>query len=162
MSACGVLSNNPDAMQVLEASMRMMQGQQGAGSAPDMSALLGMMGGSAPAAGGAPAGGTGNASQAGGAGAPDMSALLGMLGSGAGGGAAGGAGNAPGLQGLMAMLGGGAGGVPAPPPVDNPEEAYAQQLQQLRDMGFFDQSENIRALQATGGNVNAAVERLLA
>jgi len=31
----------------------------------------------------------------------------------------------------------------------------------LQDMGFFDPDANIRALQATGGNVNAAVERLL-
>jgi ubiquilin len=31
----------------------------------------------------------------------------------------------------------------------------------LQDMGFFDRDANIRALQATGGNVNAAVERLL-
>lgn len=31
----------------------------------------------------------------------------------------------------------------------------------LQDMGFFDQEANIRALQATGGNVNAAVDRLL-
>jgi ubiquilin len=46
-------------------------------------------------------------------------------------------------------------------PVANPEEAYATQLQQLRDMGFYDQQENIAALQATGGNVNSAVERLL-
>jgi len=28
-------------------------------------------------------------------------------------------------------------------------------------MGFFDQQENIVALQATGGNVQAAVDRLL-
>jgi ubiquilin len=28
-------------------------------------------------------------------------------------------------------------------------------------MGFFDREANIRHLQATGGNVNAAVERLL-
>lgn len=42
-----------------------------------------------------------------------------------------------------------------------PEEVYATQLEQLRDMGFFDQAENLRALNATGGNVHAAVERLL-
>jgi ubiquilin len=28
-------------------------------------------------------------------------------------------------------------------------------------MGFFDTQENIRALRATGGNVHAAVDRLL-
>ena len=42
-----------------------------------------------------------------------------------------------------------------------PEEAYASQLQQLKDMGFFDEAQNIRALQATFGNVSAAIERLL-
>jgi UBA/TS-N domain len=31
----------------------------------------------------------------------------------------------------------------------------------VQDMGFFDESENLRVLVATGGNVNAAVERLL-
>lgn len=31
----------------------------------------------------------------------------------------------------------------------------------LQDMGFVDRAENIRALQAVNGNVNAAVERLL-
>lgn len=31
----------------------------------------------------------------------------------------------------------------------------------LQDMGFSDREANIRALQATGGNVNAAVDRLL-
>ena len=30
-----------------------------------------------------------------------------------------------------------------------------------QDMGFIDRAENIRALQAVNGNVNAAVERLL-
>ncbi|CAN6918082.1 unnamed protein product [Brassica oleracea] len=42
-----------------------------------------------------------------------------------------------------------------------PEELYATQLLQLEEMGFFDRAENIRALRATNGNVNAAVERLL-
>ena len=61
-------------------------------------------------------------------------------------------------------LGGGLGGAMFAPPVapaGPPEEVYASQLSQLNDMGFFSQEENIRALQATGGNVHAAVERLL-
>jgi ubiquilin len=61
-------------------------------------------------------------------------------------------------------LGGGLGGSMFAPPVapaGPPEEVYASQLSQLNDMGFFSQEENIRALQATGGNVHAAVERLL-
>mmetsp|Transcript_6841 Transcript_6841/g.12389 ORF Transcript_6841/g.12389 Transcript_6841/m.12389 type:complete len:323 (-) Transcript_6841:1344-2312(-) len=47
------------------------------------------------------------------------------------------------------------------PPVTNPQEAYRSQIQQLKDMGFVNESANIQALQATGGNVEAAVERLL-
>lgn len=42
-----------------------------------------------------------------------------------------------------------------------PEQLYAAQLSQLQEMGFFDIQENLRALSAVGGNVNAAVERLL-
>jgi len=42
-----------------------------------------------------------------------------------------------------------------------PEIRYASQISQLCDMGFFDADANLRALVATGGNVNAAVERLL-
>lgn len=42
-----------------------------------------------------------------------------------------------------------------------PEVRFASQLQQLQDMGFFDRDENLQALLMTGGNVNAAVERLL-
>lgn len=41
------------------------------------------------------------------------------------------------------------------------EEMYQSQLAQLRDMGFMDRQMCLRALQATGGNVSAAVERLL-
>ena len=48
-------------------------------------------------------------------------------------------------------------------PEDNrpPEERYATQLAALNEMGFWDVNENIRALQLCGGNINAAVERLL-
>ena len=58
----------------------------------------------------------------------------------------------------------GAGGAPgAAPgaPAQAPEERFGAQLNQLRDMGFFDQQENIRVLLMVGGNVNAAVEMLL-
>ena len=45
------------------------------------------------------------------------------------------AGGIPNLAGLMGMLNaGGMGGMPAAPPVANPEEAYATQIQQLMDM----------------------------
>ncbi|KAJ8447441.1 hypothetical protein Cgig2_019435 [Carnegiea gigantea] len=84
-----------------------------------------------------------------------------------------------GLEMLMNMFGGlGAGGLTAPENPNGemhcitflltaqlsavpPEELYATQLTQLQEMGFFDTQENIRALQATRGNVHAAVERLL-
>ena len=38
---------------------------------------------------------------------------------------------------------------------------YSAQLQQMQDMGFINREANLAALRATGGNVNAAVERLL-
>jgi len=43
-----------------------------------------------------------------------------------------------------------------------PEERFASQLEQLAGMGFVDRQANIQALVATMGDVNAAVERLLA
>merc|ERR1719333_24735 len=56
---------------------------------------------------------------------------------------------------------GGGGGMPAPPPAQDPALRFASQISQLCDMGFMDTDANLRALIATGGNVNAAVERLL-
>lgn len=103
--------------------------------------------------GGAAGGGAGM----GGGAPPDIASLMQALG-GAGMGEGAGLGGMGGLSGLL-NAGSAAGG--ALPPVANPEETYAPQLQQLRDMGFGNHQENIRALQATGGNVNAAVERLL-
>ena len=41
------------------------------------------------------------------------------------------------------------------------EERYATQISQLESMGFSNKDSNLRALKATSGNVNAAVERLL-
>ncbi|CAL5227682.1 g10690 [Coccomyxa viridis] len=82
----------------------------------------------------------------------------------------GGAENPQDINGIMERLGFGAGGGgfggPAAlggglPPVADPETAYATQLEQLTGMGFYDRQANIMALQATGGNVNAAVDRLL-
>jgi ubiquilin len=43
-----------------------------------------------------------------------------------------------------------------------PEQRFASQLDQLASMGFVDRQANIQALSATFGDVNAAVERLLA
>ncbi|CAN4116721.1 unnamed protein product [Withania somnifera] len=68
-----------------------------------------------------------------------------------------------GMEMLMNMFGGlGTGGLGVPNRSNvPPEELYASQLTQLREMGFFDTQENVRALTATAGNVHAAVERLL-
>lgn len=43
-----------------------------------------------------------------------------------------------------------------------PEERYRAQLEQLSTMGFMNREANIQALIATFGDVNAAIERLLA
>ncbi|XP_024391182.1 ubiquitin domain-containing protein DSK2a isoform X1 [Physcomitrium patens] len=80
--------------------------------------------------------------------------------------------NPAGLGGLAGMGGGmnmdallnmfGSLGSTAPSNPDAPpEQMYASQLSQLQEMGFFDTQENIRALSAVGGNIHAAVERLL-
>lgn len=42
-----------------------------------------------------------------------------------------------------------------------PETRFRAQLEQLTAMGFSDRERNLQALIATGGDVNAAVERLL-
>lgn len=51
--------------------------------------------------------------------------------------------------------------LPTQAPVINPEEAYQTQLGQLREMGFYSASENVQALRANSGNVEAAIEYLL-
>ncbi|KAM6967649.1 ubiquilin-4 [Aplochiton taeniatus] len=43
-----------------------------------------------------------------------------------------------------------------------PEVRFQQQLEQLSAMGFINQEANLQALIATGGDINAAIERLLA
>ena len=43
-----------------------------------------------------------------------------------------------------------------------PEERFKDQLVALNDMGFVNKEVNIEALTATGGNVEAAIERILA
>lgn len=42
-----------------------------------------------------------------------------------------------------------------------PEVRFQQQLEQLNSMGFINREANLQALIATGGDVNAAIERLL-
>lgn len=43
-----------------------------------------------------------------------------------------------------------------------PEQRYRTQLEQLTAMGFVNREANLQALIATFGDINAAVERLLA
>lgn len=43
----------------------------------------------------------------------------------------------------------------------NAEGRFRNELRVLRDMGFTDRRANVKALLATGGNVNSAIERLL-
>ncbi|XP_042295443.1 ubiquilin-4 [Sceloporus undulatus] len=45
--------------------------------------------------------------------------------------------------------------------VQSPEVRFQQQLEQLNAMGFINREANLQALIATGGDVNAAIERLL-
>ncbi|CAK7310995.1 UBQLN4 [Vulpes lagopus] len=45
--------------------------------------------------------------------------------------------------------------------VQMPEVRFQQQLEQLNSMGFMNREANLQALIATGGDVNAAIERLL-
>lgn len=46
-------------------------------------------------------------------------------------------------------------------PSEPPEVRFRDQLAQLEEMGFSEKSANVRALLATGGNVQAAIEYLL-
>ena len=49
----------------------------------------------------------------------------------------------------------------APTAAVTPTVRFTEQIRQLNGMGFTDEGANIRALTATNGNVNAAVDRLL-
>ncbi|XP_043939632.1 ubiquilin-1 isoform X4 [Protopterus annectens] len=48
-----------------------------------------------------------------------------------------------------------------PQQVQNPEVQFQQQLEQLSSMGFLNREANLQALIATGGDISAAIERLL-
>lgn len=73
-----------------------------------------------------------------------------------------GAGDANLMNMLNMMRSGGSNATnPAATAATNPGELYASQIEQLQDMGFTSREQNIRALQASMGNVNAAVERIL-
>ena len=136
------LFDNPEMMQRMldpsnmQAMLQMQQAMaqlQGAGLMPNL-------GGQVP---GAAAGAPGTTV---GPGAFDMSALMGTLG------------GAPRGQnetaGAAAEQNSSTATVPA-------TERYRTQLARLNEMGFTDEDANIAALQATGGSVNMAIERLL-
>eukprot|EP00920_Eleutheroschizon_duboscqi_P034584 GHVT01082871.1.p2 GENE.GHVT01082871.1~~GHVT01082871.1.p2 ORF type:complete len:336 (+),score=46.92 GHVT01082871.1:3533-4540(+) len=69
----------------------------------------------------------------------------------------------PGMQSQASPPMGGMGGPPMGMRGDSrpPAERFSQQLQSLSEMGFIDRDANIQALQETGGDVNAAISRLL-
>jgi ubiquilin len=74
----------------------------------------------------------------------------------------GGMGGYPGMGGFGGMGGqGGLGAQSAQGANVDYKTVYATQLTQLQSMGFTNESVNIDALKQTGGNVEAAVERLL-
>lgn len=58
-------------------------------------------------------------------------------------------------------LGGLGGRIPPEGANVSAEERFRVQLDQLAGMGFLDRAANIQALTATGGDVNAAIERLI-
>uniref|UniRef100_A0A8P4GMV1 UBA domain-containing protein n=1 Tax=Dicentrarchus labrax TaxID=13489 RepID=A0A8P4GMV1_DICLA len=60
------------------------------------------------------------------------------------------------MQQMLQMFAGGG------PSLQTPEVRFQQQLDQLSAMGFINREANLQALIATGGDVNAAIERLLA
>ncbi|GAA5967282.1 hypothetical protein JCM11641_000501 [Rhodosporidiobolus odoratus] len=117
---------------------------------------------------GAGAGGESGAAGSGGA-APPFNPFA-MFG---GGGAAGAGAGGPQMNPMQAMAqlqqmqqlfgggGGGMGGAGAGQPQQAPEERYATELEQLRGMGFTDATRNVRALLASGGFVDSAVQYLL-
>lgn len=110
-------------------------------------------GGAGGAAGAGGFGGMGGLGGMGGAGGvPNLDMLQNLFGAGGG--------DMAGLFGAGAA-GAGAGAGTTGAPQQPPEERFRVQLEQLNDMGFTDRDQNIIALTATNGNVNAAIERLL-
>ncbi|MGH0121357.1 UNVERIFIED_CONTAM: hypothetical protein FKN15_033000 [Acipenser sinensis] len=60
------------------------------------------------------------------------------------------------MQQMLQMFAGGSGSA-----TQTPEVRFQQQLEQLSAMGFINREANLQALIATGGDINAAIERLL-
>ncbi|XP_061598493.1 ubiquilin-4 isoform X2 [Cololabis saira] len=63
------------------------------------------------------------------------------------------------MQQMLQMFAGGGGGGSAT--TQTPEVRFQTQLDQLNAMGFINREANLQALIATGGDINAAIERLL-
>jgi ubiquilin len=61
---------------------------------------------------------------------------------------------------MQAMMGGGAGGSAASTDTRPPKEKYAEQIAQIKEMGFNDEDAIAQILEQTGGNVQLALERL--
>ncbi|TNM92821.1 hypothetical protein fugu_018223 [Takifugu bimaculatus] len=62
------------------------------------------------------------------------------------------------MQQMLQMFAGGGGGSAT---TQTPEVRFQSQLDQLNAMGFINREANLQALIATGGDINAAIERLL-
>ncbi|KAK1151506.1 ubiquilin-4 [Acipenser oxyrinchus oxyrinchus] len=60
------------------------------------------------------------------------------------------------MQQMLQMFAGGSSAA-----TQTPEVRFQQQLEQLSAMGFINREANLQALIATGGDINAAIERLL-
>ena len=79
---------------------------------------------------------------------------------------AGAPGGMPGMGGMnpaMMQEMGGAGGAGADSAnAQPPRERYANELEQLKDMGFTDEETNLQMLSQSNGNVDLAIERLIA
>ncbi|XP_059206474.1 ubiquilin-4 isoform X2 [Centropristis striata] len=65
------------------------------------------------------------------------------------------------MQQMLQMFAGGGGGGGGSATTQTPEVRFQSQLDQLSAMGFINREANLQALIATGGDINAAIERLL-
>ncbi|XP_072226127.1 ubiquilin-4 [Leuresthes tenuis] len=65
------------------------------------------------------------------------------------------------MQQMLQMFAGGGGGGGGSATTQTPEVRFQSQLDQLNAMGFINREANLQALIATGGDINAAIERLL-
>ena len=67
---------------------------------------------------------------------------------------------------MLQQMMGGAGGFPgaaatqAPADTRPPREKYAEQLQQVKEMGFHDEEQILKALEECNGNVQLAIEKI--